>query len=65
MATCRRNKESGLRQDPGPRSLCAPVSKVKVVTLTLPISQSSLVDEMRFRHLFNNLSLHFMGEPRQ
>lgn len=65
MATCRRNKESGLTQDPGPRSLCAPVSKVKLVILTLPISQSSLVDEMRFRHLFNNLSLHLMGEPRQ
>ena len=65
METCRRNEESALRQDPGPRSLCAPVSNMKIVILTLPISQTSLVDEMRFRYLFNNLSLHLLGKPRQ
>lgn len=34
-----RNRGSGLKQDPGLGSLCTTVSKMKVVTSTLPVSE--------------------------
>ena len=45
----------------GPRSLCTPISKMRVKTPTLLTSWSSSVDEMRLSHSLDRWSLHLMG----